>query len=250
MPPPLEVVGWVAPSAWQQPVRDIASRPAWSGVADGDRSLDPGGTPPGRLSGSITVIALAIAAVIALIRVSELGGSDSSMVTSDTQDGSIVSTLGDLASAVVFFAYLAWSWQMASNHRQLTGAEPGVGRFGAIGWWFVPIANLFMPAVFVNNIMVGFAIPGRRTHRWLVPVWWLAYLAAIGLGIAWGIDVANRWNDAGALGPLPLVDTGFLRVSAGLTAVAAVALIAIVVLTNRNVAIRYRAALQGWPPPP
>jgi len=227
-----------------------ANRPAWSGVADGEPSLDPGGAPPGRLSGRVTVIALAIAAVVALIRVPELGGWDWSMVTSDTQDGSIVSTLGDLASAVVLFAYLAWSWQMASNYRLLTGAEPGVGRVGAIGWWFVPLANLFMPAVFVNNLMGGFAIPGRRTYRLLVPVWWLAYLAGIGLGIGWGIDVANQWNDAGALGPLPIVDTGLLRVSAGLTAIAAVALIAIVMLTDRNAEIRYRAALQGWPPPP
>jgi hypothetical protein len=139
---------------------------------------------------------------------------------------------------------------MASSFQLLTGMEPPMGRVAAVVWWFVPLANLIMPPLFVAGLMRDLAIPGRRRHRWLVPLWWLTYMGSIGAVLVWSFQLVDGVQRSGALETLRELDSGLLVISQVMAAVAAVALIAIVLLVNRNVAIRYQAALQGWPPPP
>jgi hypothetical protein len=84
-----------------------------------------------------------------------------------------------VASAV---GVLAWLSRVVENVPPLTGAVPRRGPRAAIGWWFVPFANLVVPyqivADAVRRLRTNDTDP---TERLLVP-WWGLWLVASVLG--------------------------------------------------------------------
>ena len=69
--------------------------------------------------------------------------------------------LGIAALAALF---IVWQWRHAKNGEAL-GAHGRLGPSWAIGGWFVPVANLVLPAVQLSQS----SSPGSRTRRWIVP---------------------------------------------------------------------------------
>jgi hypothetical protein len=59
------------------------------------------------------------------------------------------------------------------------GARGGTPRRSpreAIGWWFVLIANLFVPYVIVRDVHVRLQTPSRRGGGAFVLAWWLLFI--------------------------------------------------------------------------
>ncbi len=115
--------------------------------------------------------------------------------------------LGDLDVAlfvVTTIALLLWLYR-AYRNAQLVGSRATRFTAGwAVGWWFVPIVNLFRPyeilrelwdRSYAGNGAVGAqAAPGRDVVSW----WWLAWVGAA-LGSR---AVASAFRDATALADL------------------------------------------------
>lgn len=162
-----------------------------------------------------------------------------------------ISDLGSLISLVTAVAYLAWSYQITSGFPWLTGRMPSIGKIGSVGWWFVPLANAFMPAVIMNGLSKGLAIPGRGRPAWLIPVWWIAYLLAQGLGAGWRIALDDLVRSPTSEADDFARAANLFLASEAFSIVAAVACLTLILRIGRDAAIRQRAATGAlpWPPP-
>jgi hypothetical protein len=74
-------------------------------------------------------------------------------------------------------AFLAWLSRSVANAPALGAGIPPSSPRAAIGWWFVPFANLVKPYQIVKDLYERVALMGdpRRWTR-LVLAWWLLYL--------------------------------------------------------------------------
>jgi hypothetical protein len=73
-------------------------------------------------------------------------------------------------------AWLVWQHRVTENvwargiHIDTT---PG----WAVGWWFVPVAGLWMPAVALSRVYrAAVREEGHPTRAWIVLAWWLSYI--------------------------------------------------------------------------
>ena len=97
----------------------------------------------------------------------------------------------DTAYEVIFvataIAYLAWVSRSVDNVRVLGGGTPMATPRWSIGWWFVPVANLFKPFQIVADLNQRMATPTRTGGTRLVMAWWIAW---IGRGIVGAVVVS------------------------------------------------------------
>jgi hypothetical protein len=112
-------------------------------------------------------------------------GSDILKRAQDADDlanaaAAILGVLG-LATAVVF---IIWMWRAAKNNEALGRMNPRLGPGWSIGGWFIPIANLVIPILIMQDLWRGSdptvarGDPGWRTSRGsgLIGWWWAAFL--------------------------------------------------------------------------
>jgi hypothetical protein len=83
--------------------------------------------------------------------------------------------IGISIMAAVFF--LAWVWRATKSVPALGGGWPASPGLGLIGWWFVPIGNLFVPARFVEDLRRRMAVAGSAGPG-LLAAWWLCWVGA------------------------------------------------------------------------
>jgi hypothetical protein len=86
-------------------------------------------------------------------------------------------SLVSLATALAFFI---WLYRANANVRAL-GAEDMMGTPGlGVGWFFIPLANLFMPYMTVRDVWRASARPrdwqGERAPVMII-LWWICWLA-------------------------------------------------------------------------
>lgn len=151
----------------------------------------------------------------------------------------IVWTLLFLATAVVF---IVWQFRHAVNARTL-GVHSGLGRPGwAIGGWFIPIANLILPArqIYRSSRALGKAATSGMTA---IIVWW-----AIALWLSQGLDRAalRIWNDADGFtseGLRQSATSDYLSAAAAVLDLAAAVLALLIV---RLLTQRQNAAFDAW----
>lgn len=86
----------------------------------------------------------------------------------------LVQTSVYLAAA---FTFLAWLSRIVENVPALGAGKPSVSPRAAIGWWFVPFANLIKPYLIVGDVHDRLAPGQARPGRALVRSWWLVWLA-------------------------------------------------------------------------
>jgi hypothetical protein len=78
-----------------------------------------------------------------------------------------------LVPLIVGPVFIAWQRAHSRSARALaapSGAVPGRGPGWSIGGWFVPIANMVLPAVEVHQSARASSTPPGRSS-WLIPVW-------------------------------------------------------------------------------
>lgn len=90
-----------------------------------------------------------------------------------------VATWVDLGTTVVFFIiFLIWVYRATRNAKYLSAAKQKIGPKWAVGWYFVPFANFWMPAATMNEIWWRSSWPVRKARPFSVRLWWLLTVVA------------------------------------------------------------------------
>lgn len=115
--------------------------------------------------------------------------------------------------------FLIWFYRANANARAM-GAEDLMGSPGlSVGWFFIPIAFLFMPYVVVRDTWKASEAPRDwqgRSGRPLVGFWWGAFLTAnLAATISFRIGLEGGYDAAGALATFDLI-SNVASVAAGL----------------------------------
>jgi hypothetical protein len=193
-----------------------------------------------------TLAAFGVAAVIRLLLV--LGDLDGTFVGFDrvhrVRDAEDLVTAASITSAVITLVtavlFIVWMWRAAKNSEALGRDHPRLGPGWAIGGWFIPLGNLAIPVLVMQDLWRGSAVQiPRGDMRWriadrspLVGWWWAALVVSIPK--SFGVD---------STGASELDD---LRGSAALNLVfmlAAVAAAVLAILVVRRLAARQAACL-------
>jgi hypothetical protein len=98
-------------------------------------------------------------------------------------------SLSSLMLIVSGIAFLAWQSRVVENVPALGAGQPMASPRWSIAWWFIPIANVWMPYRVVADLWhrLGTTRAGRRST--LVLVWWVLWLAG---DLVWA--VAGRFS--------------------------------------------------------
>ena len=86
--------------------------------------------------------------------------------------------IGALAALLGLATELTWLfWQHRVTRNVWARGRPIKTSPGwAVGWWFIPVANLWMPAVAVYRVLRASVGRRYRGGAWLISAWWSAYI--------------------------------------------------------------------------
>src|SRR5439155_1843984 len=96
----------------------------------------------------------------------------------DTAGVLVVTALAGLAAAV---AWLRWQHRAHENLRALGVSGLAYTPGWAVGWWFIPFANLVLPYLVMVELWrasdpTGSPAWARQRITALLPLWWITYL--------------------------------------------------------------------------
>jgi hypothetical protein len=130
-----------------------------------------------------------------------------------------------LTQLVIVVLFIIWQFRTAKNNEALDRPAPRFGPGWSIGGWFIPLANLAIPVLIMQDLWRG-ASPGvpRGDPRWrsakgswLIGVWWAAWVISL---LRFGANNAGL-HDSGSLDDIETSNTIAL-VGVIATAVAAI----------------------------
>jgi len=104
------------------------------------------------------------------------GSATDSEVSSYLQFADSLGLLLVLLTIVSGIAVLAWLSRTVEIVPPLGGGTPRRSPREAIGWWFVPVANLFIPCLIVRDVYVRLETPTQRGGDASVLAWWLLFI--------------------------------------------------------------------------
>jgi hypothetical protein len=84
--------------------------------------------------------------------------------------------------------WIIWQFRHAKN-AELLGQRDGLGAGWAIGGWFIPIGNFFLPVMQLRHSAKASdpdAPPGRGRVPAVVSIWWATWLVQLAIGLASG----------------------------------------------------------------
>lgn len=90
----------------------------------------------------------------------------------------LLATLSEIAVPAAQVMFFVWLYRAVANVHAL-GADIGVGAGLAIGIYFIPFVNLFLPPVAMNELVRASKNAANWRQQkgwWLVPVWWVLWL--------------------------------------------------------------------------
>jgi hypothetical protein len=165
--------------------------------------------------GHATCAALAIAAVVeAVVLVTELQQlsalSDTPLSASDASRNldlaRRIDSLNDaflVTAFITLVVFITWMWRAAKNNEALGRQHPRFGPGWAIGGWFIPLANLVIPVLVMQDLWRGSdpAVP-RGDMRWKIadrsPLvgWWWGLMLTSRAFYATGNGIGNNGNVA------------------------------------------------------
>jgi len=194
-------------------------------------------------------LALGAGAVIAVVRTAAFGArlvalaSPSSDLRSRAADADAFVHGTDVASAlgllVIAPLFVAWLWRAAENQQALGRRPERLGSGWAIGGWFVPLANLVIPVLVVQDLWRG----GDPTIDRDDPRWRIADRSWL-VGWWWGLGLIGVFGAFGARADQPgeriaTLEQANVLALLGSASTAAAAVLAILVV--RGVSARQEA---------
>lgn len=134
----------------------------------------------------------------------------------------LLQILGLLATAVVF---IIWFYRTRVNAEVFSQAACGLGRGWAIGAWFVPIGNLWLPRRIAGEIWAAStqspADGSWRAVSYALPnAWWAAWVGSAVLDrVAAGLDRSAEGADAVQQAATVMIGADLLNVGAAVLAI-------------------------------
>lgn len=119
----------------------------------------------------------ALLSTLLLVRLGILVGTRAiAMVAPQLLEGlhGVLPLINNGLGAVIGIVLLVWIYQVYDKRRGQTPRGPGM----AVAWWFIPIAQMFMPAVVVHGAWRATVGAGGGL---LVTLWWICWWMQIGL---------------------------------------------------------------------
>ena len=151
-----------------------------------------------------------VAAFVALARAAAMGARlralddvDVAAFASRARSADSFVTVTSVAFAIVALAiipcFIIWCWRAAKNQDVLGRAPQRLGSGFAIGGWFIPLANLVIPVLVMQDLWRGSdASIGRGEARWriadrswLIGWWWGLFVVPV---VAFAGVPADRRN--------------------------------------------------------
>lgn len=151
---------------------------------------DPSGITNG-LSVCLWILFLFVIATIAslvmqyrlfeLVQAHAFSSSDAMAAAAQTNDLRVQSAaiVSGILGFVAGITFLFWVYRVSANAHALGAVDLGVSAGFAVGMYFIPIVNLFMPPIVMDQIWRA-SIDAKawkaQRHSVLIPVWWLFQL--------------------------------------------------------------------------
>ncbi|MDY7231561.1 DUF4328 domain-containing protein [Hyalangium rubrum] len=95
----------------------------------------------------------------------------------------LLNVLVVLATGLSALFFLRWL-HLAVRTAKMLGLEPGTTPGWAVGWWFVPLANLYDPYLVVRGLWL--CLGGSPKAGASVSTWWTAWVLSV---VAWCVQV-------------------------------------------------------------
>lgn len=124
-----------------------------------------------------------------------------------------------VATTVVF---IVWTWRSAKNNELLGRVQPRHTTGWAIGGWFIPIGNLWIPVQIVQDLWRGSDPDAQQRRGSALVGWW------------WGFFLAGRVLTFTPVGVLCSVPAAVL------------AILVVRQVTDRQEALRHSSRPSGW----
>jgi hypothetical protein len=160
-------------------------------------------------------------------------------------EGSRVLWVPWLLAQAAAIVWLVWQHRATANLWRRRYPDLRVSPGWAVGWWFVPVANLWMPFVAMRELDRRSTPDGTPRHAGAVLGWWWAawlcrtLVPAVGISVAL-TDVLWDWiraipDDAASVDVTPIANAvaPWLLVAAALEVVTAMLAIAVVARIDR-----------------
>jgi heme/copper-type cytochrome/quinol oxidase subunit 2 len=179
---------------------------------------------------SSVLLAVALANRISVVRDVRAGHyTDILQRAQDADDHvSAASLLFVLVQVAIVALFIVWMFRAAKNHEALGRTNTRLGPGWAIGSWFIPVANLVMPVLIVQDLWRGgdASRPRGDAHwrdapgGWLVGWWWAAWLVSLvrfsysgaGLHDSGSLDDIETSNTVALVGVIVLAVAAVLAV--------------------------------------
>jgi hypothetical protein len=92
-----------------------------------------------------------------------------------------------LTQVVIVVLFIIWMYRAAKNNEALERQHPRFGPGWSIGAWFIPLANLVIPVMIMQDLWRGASpevLRGDPTWRrskgcWLIGAWWAVLLVSL-----------------------------------------------------------------------
>lgn len=182
---------------------------------------------------SCAVLAVALANRISVVRDLRAGHFGNILQRAQDADDLVSGASGIfvLTQLVIAVLFVTWMFRAAKNNEALGRTNARFGPGWAIGAWFVPIANLVMPALVMQDLWRGSDATRRRDDAawrnapgsWLVGWWWAAWIISL---------VRFAYSDAGlhGSGSLDDIETSNTVALVGVVVLAIAAVLAMLVV--------------------
>ncbi len=148
---------------------------------------------------SVTGVGIAACALVAAVAVADVlvsivvplinrGLAQRALETLDVEPLNTADVITVVASALylALFAaagvvFIVWMWRAHKNLYAFPGVHPRMGPGWSIGGWFIPFANLVIPARVMNDVAKGSEpwVPMRGSVHPLVASWWTALIVSV-----------------------------------------------------------------------
>jgi hypothetical protein len=89
-------------------------------------------------------------------------------------------------------AWLFWQHRVTQNV-WARGIEMKTSPAWAVGWWFIPVANLWMPAVALYRVYRASVGRMERAGVWFIAAWWTAFVLPIVVAGTALVRMARPW---------------------------------------------------------
>jgi hypothetical protein len=146
--------------------------------------------------------------VIEAVLTLALIGAKAPELQDDANGLASITSVGGLESIAATVIFLMWVYRANNNARRLGAVGMKFTAGWAVGWYFIPIANLFVPFLAMREIWRASANPGNWAAQragWIVPCWWLMFVVAKLAGafssLAWNyVHTLDHVKAAAAIG--------------------------------------------------